>query len=461
MPAPLRGAWGKNGPMVACRGGLVDHDGKQIGGHWPWPAPRTGLASASFRNSRIPVIALPRVILLGLMSYPPFPAHAAGKAGSATDASSPVTVRADAPEPAAAAAYVGDGACAPCHQDRVNSYHRTAHSMASSLPSAGTIRGKFGPGSNTLTTVNPNLHFVMEANERGYFQTAKTRTSPTVVVSRSERLDVVVGFGRKSQSYLFWDGDLLLELPVSFRTGLDGWVNSPGFVDGKADFGRPVAPRCLECHAGRFESRSPPANRYNASTLVLGISCERCHGPGGEHVARFRSKSPPRSPAESAIVNPARLSRARQLDICGQCHEGPGTSLAPPLSFVPGEDLDRYFAFAKPGPNARMDVQVSRVQLLSRSRCFRSSTTLTCATCHDVHTPQRDLAAFSSACLTCHKTESCLRFPKLGHAIDGKCVECHMPLQQTGQTISRVDGASERPTVRNHLIAVYPEGAAP
>jgi hypothetical protein len=359
------------------------------------------------------------------------------------------------------AAYVGDGPCAHCHKDRVNSYHTTAHFLASSPPSAQTIRGKFGAPSNMLATANPNLQLAMEANDRGYFQTASLRTSPTAVLRRSERFAVVVGYGRKSQSYLFWSADLLFQLPVSFWNALDGWVNSPELVDGKADFERPVGPRCLECHASRFESRSPPTNRYDPSSLVLGIACERCHGPGGEHVARYRSRSPPRSPAQSAIVNPARLSRARQLEICGQCHEGPGTALAPPLSFLPGEELGRYFAFARPEPSARLDIHASRGQLLGASRCFRSTATLTCATCHDVHAPRRDAAAFSSACLTCHRTEACRRFPKLGHAIDGRCVECHMPLQPTGQVVSRADGASVRPMVRNHQIAIYPETAGP
>jgi hypothetical protein len=361
---------------------------------------------------------------------------------------------------AATSAYVGDMACNSCHEDKVRSYHGTAHFRTSSMPTSDTIHGKFGPGSNTLMTVNPNLYFEMEADERGFFQTAHLRSSPTEVLTRSERIDIVVGSGRKGQSYLFWDGDQLFQLPLSYWTGLDGWVNSPGYTDGRADFDRTIGPRCLECHAGRFESRAPPRNRYNVSSIVLGITCERCHGPGGEHVDRFSSATPPRSPAERAIVNPARLSRARQLDICGQCHEGLGTSITPPLSFVPGDELDRHLTFAKLAPSARVDVHASQVQLLERSKCFRLSTTMTCGTCHDVHAEQRELTPFSSVCMTCHAIESCRRFPKLGRAIDGKCVDCHMPLQQTVQIISRVDGSSVRPMVRNHQIAIYPDGAA-
>jgi hypothetical protein len=366
-----------------------------------------------------------------------------------------------AARPARCATLVGDQACSACHQDKVHSFHQTAHAKTSSLPSAETIRGRFAPGHDTLRTVNPNLVFVMEAGEKSFFQTAHMKTSATEELSRSERIDVVVGSGRKGQTYLYWDGDQLFQLPVSYWTDMDGWVNSPGYIDGAADFDRPIVPRCLECHSSSFENQAPPENRYSKTGMVLGVSCEKCHGPGSEHVARFRSASPPADPAEFAIVNPARLSRARQLDVCALCHNGAGESLAAPLGFTPGDDLAKYIAFSRWDPKARVDVHARQVPLLEASRCFRSSKTMTCTTCHDVHTPQRETASFASRCLACHGVESCRVFPKLGHAIDTRCVDCHMPLQETGKIVARVDGTTVRPKVRNHRIAIYPDNPLP
>lgn len=363
--------------------------------------------------------------------------------------------------PSAPPRFVGDLACASCHADKVATYHQTAHFKTSSWPSSQTVHGRFDPGSNTLATVNPNLHFVMEANERGFFQTAHLTTSPDAELYRTERIDVVVGSGRKGQTYLFWKGDLLFELPISYWVALDKWVNSPGYNDGQANFDRPIPPRCLECHGSSFEQEAPPDNRFNKASLVLGIFCEKCHGPGSEHVARFRSPAPPKSYADSAIINPARLPRARQIDVCGLCHEGAGQPLLPSLSFLPGAQLDQYLQFAKAAPDARIDVHGNQVQLLERSRCFRFSKTMTCFTCHDVHAPQRDTEAFAPRCLTCHKIEDCKALPRMGHAFDSKCVDCHMPLQETGKIISQVDGMDVSPKVRNHRIAVYPEAASP
>lgn len=358
-----------------------------------------------------------------------------------------------------APAYVGNAACVACHAAEAHAFSATAHARTTSLPSEETIHGKFTAGENILRTINPNLVFVMEAHDRAFFLTAHMKTSATEELNRSERIAVVVGSGRKGQSYLYWDGDQLFQLPVSYWTELDRWVNSPGFTDGSADFDRAIVPRCLECHSSSFVNRPPPENRYDSDSLVLGISCEKCHGPGSEHVARFRSATPPTAPSEFAVVDPARLSRARQLDICALCHNGAAEALAPALSFVPGDDLSLYLAFKRPAAQAPVDVHARQVPLLESSRCFRFSTTMTCSTCHDVHAPQRDAASFSARCLTCHKVESCRLFPKRGHAIDTGCIDCHMPLQETGKIVSEVDGSVIRPMVRNHRIAIYPENS--
>jgi hypothetical protein len=361
----------------------------------------------------------------------------------------------------AATACVGDAACLSCHQNKAAAYRQTAHAGTSSLPSRDSIRGKFSPGSTILRTANPDLIFMMEATDHGFFQKGVMRRSPSEILERAEQIAVVVGSGRKGQTYLYWDGDALFQLPVSYWTEMGDWVNSPGYIDGTANFDRPIGPRCLECHASSFESHASAENSYNKNAMVLGISCEKCHGPGGEHATRYRSASPPRSLADATIINPARLSRERQMDACALCHAGIGNALAPALSFVPGNALGQFLDFPRLEPNAHIDVHGSQVQLLERSHCYRSSPSMTCTTCHDVHTPQRDLAGFASNCLTCHKVESCRTFPKLGHAIDRQCVICHMPLQETAQIISSVNGRSLQPKVRNHQIAIYPDVRLP
>jgi len=355
-----------------------------------------------------------------------------------------------------AAGYVGDNACSSCHPEKVDSYLRTAHHLTSRPADQNSILGKFSDGENILKTPNPELFYRMDANPGGQFQTAVMGIPPETT-SRTERFDLVIGSGGKGQTYLYWRGEELFQLPVTYWTELGRWVNSPGYRDGFPDFSRRVLPRCLDCHASYFESLAPPLNHYRNSGFELGISCEKCHGAGRDHVARQTSKDP--AAIAQAIVNPAKLPHDRQIDLCALCHAGIGELTARPFTYVPGEPLDKYLALPHQDPNANIDVHGSQVELLKRSRCYQSSTStgMTCSTCHNVHGPQHDLAAFSERCLSCHKVESCGVFPKLGHEIASNCIDCHMPKQQTNLIVSDANGTKVKPKVRNHWIKIYPE----
>jgi hypothetical protein len=325
-------------------------------------------------------------------------------------------------------------------------------------PSHASILGKFTPGDNILKTANPNLFFRMDEQRTdgtdNFLQTAVAGTPPHTN-SRSERIAFVIGSGDKGQTYLYWSDDQLFQLPVSYWTKL-GWVNSPGYRDGSADFDRPIIPRCMECHASYIGALPPPSNKYNTSGFSLGIECEKCHGPGREHVRREAAK--PVVAAAVAILNPARFSRDRQMDLCSWCHAGHGQPLRPSFSYLPGEPLDEYLHLPPPDPDAPLDVHGNQVELLKQSRCFRSSN-MTCLTCHNVHTTQRDVAQFSQRCLSCHKPGSAT-FARPDHPVTKNCIDCHMPRQETNQIVFDWKGMQMRPQMTNHWIKVYPTAGA-
>ena len=64
---------------------------------------------------------------------------------------------------------------------------------------------------------------------------------------------------------------------------------------------------------------------------------------------------------------------------------------------------------------------------------------MTCSTCHDVHKPQVDAAAFSPHCLTCHQPKQCGEYAKLGEQIVNRnCIDCHMPLQESHSALFKL-----------------------
>ena len=355
--------------------------------------------------------------------------------------------------------YVGDAACGACHKSESASYQRTAHHLTSQLPTAQSIHGIFRAGSNVLTIVDPanadgqpGLTFKMEARGNRFFETAVTGFPPNFQ-QRTESIDIVTGSGKRGQTYLHWQNDQLFELPVSFWTDGQQWINSPGYHDGTADFSRPINPACLGCHSTFIQalSNDPATNRFEPDTFVPGISCETCHGAGASHVAKHTGKpaSPTKVPDET-ILNPTHLSRDLQVDQCARCHNGLQRN---PLSvtFKP-----------PPAPAAEHpDVHGNQVGLLERSRCFLSSPSMTCSTCHNTHAPEQAAASYSTKCLTCHQWQSCGVAKKLGHTIATNCIDCHMPVEPTTIIVSETAGKQVHATMRNHWIKIYPDAHLP
>ena len=171
------------------------------------------------------------------------------------------------------------------------------------------------------------------------------------------------------------------------------------------------------------------------------------------------SKNPPAHGASVGFERLSSLPRDRLVVVCALCHAGAVRPIAPVLTFLPGDDINKFLLITETKSDFPVDVHSHQVQLLKSSRCYRSSN-MTCSTCHNVHTPQRDADAYSQYCLNCHKPANCGKFAKMGAQLVGKCVSCHMPLQRSVVLFSEVDGKELHPTVRNHHIGIYPETPA-
>ncbi|MGI8782301.1 MAG: multiheme c-type cytochrome [Acidobacteriota bacterium] len=297
----------------------------------------------------------------------------------------------------------------------------------------------------------------MEKRDDGFYQTGYEKDA-SGSRSRTERFDLVLGSGRKGQTYLYWKDGFLYQMPVSHVTGADRWVNSPGFVDGKVHFDRPIIPRCLECHTTSFRLEAMPSKPRYSDDYVLGIACETCHGLGSRHVQHHNSE--PQEQQGRFIVNPARFSRDRKVDQCALCHSGIGQSRTPPFSYRPGDRLQDHLLPDRETVLAP-DVHGNQIGLLRTSRCFIASGTLDCSTCHDVHRPQRDLAQLSARCVGCHAPERCGVFATAGRRIEENCIDCHMPNRPSRMISIQTDAGDLSPQYRSHAIGIYHSETGP
>jgi hypothetical protein len=205
-------------------------------------------------------------ILLALICFAPPGVQSLASApnGAPPQSAQPATAK----HPDSSRGFVGDDACRSCHQQKIDTYYKTAHRLTSQSPGKNSVLGTFNQAANSMRTSNPNLFFRMDSTEKGFFQTVVWGTPPHTW-SRTERLDMVIGSGGKGQTYLFWNEDELFQLPVGYSTVLGHWINSPGYRGETANFDRPIIPRCLECHATFFKALEPlpSGNRYDKPIL--------------------------------------------------------------------------------------------------------------------------------------------------------------------------------------------------
>jgi len=354
---------------------------------------------------------------------------------------------------------VGSVACRKCHQEIYDNYVNTAHKATSAPANLQTVKGSFLAGQNTYLFGKQDS-VVMRSTDSGLYQFNYVGGE----LRYAFPFGIVVGSGSKGQSYLYWRENHLFQLAISYYSSAHSWSNSPGFNRYNANFNRPIHSECMGCH-GSFTDVDFNSGflleAYNPKTMVMGVNCERCHGPGGNHVEMFTRN--PNAKGDPQVVNAAKLSRLKQLDACGVCHASIYKTMTPIVSFRTGDTLSMV-SMENLDTTGRIDVHGNQYGMLKRSKCFIASNTLTCSTCHDPHKAERgNEAMFSQRCMTCH-TDKNTNFAKMIPAmpvdqIKQKCITCHMPNQESKVLNVRLEqNQSRTPAVmRSHLIRVYPD----
>ena len=353
-------------------------------------------------------------------------------------------------------------ACRPCHRSIYDSYVKTGHYLTSTVANKATVVGDFGEGRNVVRTPLPDLQFVMEERRGGrFFQTATYTADTTQTFTRP--FQVVVGSGERAQTYLFWEGDRLFQLPGMYFAPEATWTLGPGYENWIAAWGdlpnkspgmlyqRPIGGRCIECHAATATPVGGPARfRFSPDSFEVGISCAKCHGPGARHIA-FHEQNPAAEEGRH-IVNPAILSRSQQMSSCALCHAGQGVPRTAPLSFRAGDEIAEHRYYPKE-EQKKLSVHGGQVPFLQESRCFEASDSMTCSTCHNVHEDETDKTAmFSRKCLTCHE-QSHAEEPELAQG--DRCTECHMPDQEATNLPVYHEGEEWFLSMANHRIGIF------
>lgn len=231
-----------------------------------------------------------------------------------------------------------------------------------------------------------------------------------------------------------WDIAKRRWLPYHVEAGTDWWV--PHY--GPDNFDRPTGPTCDGCHSVNYNLETKQVTEWN-------VGCEKCHGPGSEHVAH---------PTRINIVNPAKLDYVRGNDVCIQCHSQGRPLKNPvngryydwPVGYEPGLRLADFWQLEELQPGttnffqfADMTAHKNRMQGNDFAQSVMYHRQMRCFDCHDVHSNRHssNLREEGNAlCLSCHdkSNPAGLKGTVSEHthhasgSAGSQCVACHMPL---------------------------------
>jgi predicted CXXCH cytochrome family protein len=316
---------------------------------------------------------------------------------------------------AESARYVGSEACEKCHAEIYAHWKKT--------PMANVVRD---PRTHPDAII-PDL-----------------RTNPLTKFTR-EQVALVYGsiwkqryFTKLGDDYFpepaQWDVVHRVWRPYFVANGTDWWA--PLYPPDNMQ--RPTGPTCDGCHSVDYNIHTKQVAEWN-------VGCERCHGPGSEHVA---------SPSRANILDPARMDYVRANDTCIQCHSQGRPLTNPiegkyydwPVDYHVGLNLEDFWQLEehKLGettfthfPDGTAHKNRMQGNDFVQSVMYRRG--ITCFSCHDVHGTENNAQLrkpVDKLCLDCHGPMS-LNGPRTAtleehtHHKEGspgsQCVACHMP----------------------------------
>jgi tetratricopeptide (TPR) repeat protein len=357
--------------------------------------------------------------------------------------------------------------CNGCHAEIYRTYRNTGMARSFYRVTAGTTQ-EAKPFYHSRTRA---YYSMVERDGKYYQRRWQLDRNGREAYLEEWQTDYVMGSGNHVRTFLHKsENGMLVELPLAWYSENGGyWAMNPGYDTDHFITPRKIAYECMFCHNAypKIPSGHDRANSVPVYTgpLPEGIDCQRCHGAGAMHVQLAQSKGSA-DELRKAIVNPARLTGDRQMEVCMQCHLQTTSLRLPaavrrfdrgPFSYRAGEPLAGFMLFfdraAEPQPKFEI---VSSVVRLRKSRCFlESKGAMTCLTCHDPHNIPRGKEAsnhYNAACRTCHN------MTPANHTSAPDCIACHMPKRRTDDVVHAVmtDHLIQRRPPEN-LLAELPE----
>jgi predicted CXXCH cytochrome family protein len=291
--------------------------------------------------------------------------------------------------------YVGSQSCQKCHAQIYEHWHKTAM--------ANVVRD---PREHPEAII-PDL------------------STNTIAKFSKDQIALVYGSIWK-QRYFTKIGDDYFPEPAQWDVTNNVW--RPYFVAKGSDWWepfyppdnmqRPTGPTCDGCHSVDYDIHTKQVTEWN-------VGCEKCHGPGSEHVAHATRDN---------ILNPAHMNYVAASDTCIQCHSQ-GRPLTVPIE---GKYYDWPVGY-------RVGLNLSDYWQLEEHTLGQTTFThFADGTAHKNRMQGNDFVQSvmyrrGVTCFSCHDVHGTDNYAQLRKPADQLCMDCHGPLSLNGPRTATIE----------------------
>ncbi len=325
--------------------------------------------------------------------------------------------------------YLGPQVCAACHAETAKKYQH-----------AGMSKALEGVSICRILSAHQTLSY--RDGRYSYLIRREGDQSVYEVTDGRDKLSFSIlycfGQGRSGQTYVFKHKGSFYESRLSFYTEINGLDLTIGYsADPPPSLIEAAGRRlsmdetqsCFGCHS----TAAVQGRELKLDQLIPGVTCESCHGPGGNHVAAIRAGKPAAGTIDSLTsLDADDLTQ----NMCGKCHRS----------------VEDVVALTNTNPLNNVRFQPYR---MFKSRCYSTDRRIGCIACHKPHEPMAEGSRiYDDKCLACHLPD------KNTAATDERnsppcpiarqdCVSCHMP---------RIDAPQAHFKFTDHRIRIVRNG---
>ncbi|MGC6430226.1 MAG: tetratricopeptide repeat protein [Jejuia sp.] len=323
--------------------------------------------------------------------------------------------------------FLGDQACASCHQQEFKDWQGSHHDKAMQVASASTILGNFDNTRFTSQGITSRFFkkggsfYVNTEGRDGKYHDFKIEY--TFGIEPLQQYIVKFPDGHYQCLRTAWDTkeNKWFDLYPDFKVVHSEWLH---WSRGGLNWNN----MCADCHSTNVRKNYDlKTHAYDTKYALINVSCEACHGPGKDHVAnvsRLGDNYKPNGELKMAVGTvPKDL-----VDQCARCHVR-REQFSEFYNFE-GTFLDHYFPQLLTDnlyhPDGQILDEVYVYGSFLQSKMYQNN--VTCTNCHNPHSLKLRFEG-NQLCAQCHEPQIYDAPSHHFHSNDSKgskCINCHM-----------------------------------